>query len=88
VNMHRNKGKIDMNQDMINHLHNIGKAQYMIKELLQRDIFDTLSKHNDWWDSDDPIASEKLDDVRCTLNGIQYELWEIQEALSAPEDEE
>jgi len=74
---------------LIKHLHNIGKAQHMIKELLNRDIFDTLSKHNEWWGSEkDDEASEKLEDVRCTLNGIQYELWEIQEALSLPEDEE
>jgi hypothetical protein len=74
---------------LLTHLHNIGKAQYMIKELLQRDIFDTLSKHNDWWNCPvDEIANEKLEEARCQLSGIQYELWEIQEALSAPEDEE
>lgn len=78
-----------MNKELIAHLHNIGKAQHMIKELLKRDIFDTLNKHNEWWSCPvDEIANEKLEDVRCTLSGIQYELWEIQEALSLPEDEE
>lgn len=78
-----------MDSQLIKHLHNIGKAQLLVKQLLDKEIFETLSKHNEWWSSEkDEVASEKLDDVRCTLNGIQYELWEIQEALSAPEDEE
>jgi len=78
-----------MNKELIAHLHNIGKAQLLIKQLLDRDIFDTLSKHNEWWGSEtDEEASEKLEEARCQLNGIQYELWEIQEALSLPEDEE
>ena len=77
-----------MDSQLIKHLHNIGKAQLLVKQLLDKEIFETLSKHNEWWDSEDAIASDKLEDVRCTLNGIQYELWEIQEALSAPEDEE
>lgn len=78
-----------MNSQLIKHLHNIGKAQLLMRQLLDKEIFETLSKHNDWWSCPaDEIANEKLEDVRCTLSGIQYELWEIQEALSAPEDEE
>lgn len=78
-----------MHKDLIKHLHNIGKAQLLVKQLLDKEIFETLSKHNDWWvPCNLEEGFEKLDDVRCTLNGIQYELWEIQEALSLPEDEE
>lgn len=77
-----------MHKDLISHLHNIGKAQLLVKQLLSRDIFETLSKHNPWWDSEHETENEKLEEARCQLNGIQYELWEIQEALSLPEDEE
>lgn len=77
-----------MSKELINHLHNIGKAQWLIKQLLDRDIFDTMSKHNDYWHSAHEVEGDKLDDVRCQLSGIQSELWEIQEALSLQEDEE
>lgn len=76
-----------MDSQLIKHLHGVGQAQLRIKELLARDIFDTLSKHNPYWDSEHEAEGEKLEDARCALNGIQCELWEIQEALSAPEDD-
>ena len=77
-----------MNKHLIRHLHNVGQAQLRIKELLARDIFDTLSKHNPYWDSEHELEGEKLEEARCQLSGIQYELEAIQEALSLPEDEE
>ncbi len=77
-----------MNKALINHLHRVGHAQVMVKEVLNRAIFETLSKHNQWWvPGNMEEAFEKLDYVRRTLNGIQMELWEIQGALSLPEDE-
>jgi len=59
----------------------------MIEELLSRDIFEQIGKHNQYWNSEHEIECEKLEEARCQLNGILYAIYEIQEALRLPEEE-
>ena len=54
------------------HLQNVGRAEEKLMRLLEDAIFDTLSKHNDYWDTD------KLDDVRMKLSCIKEQLEDIQ----------
>jgi hypothetical protein len=50
----------------------IGRAQQKMREILDHEIFDTLSKHNPYWDHDtDSEVADKLDTIRRQLSGIQ-----------------
>lgn len=52
-----------------------GRAYEKIIRLCDEEIFETLSKHNEYWDS------EKLEEVRLKLNHIRDQLLEIHELL-------
>tara|TARA_R110000868_G_scaffold98868_1_gene272193 strand:- start:1492 stop:1719 length:228 start_codon:yes stop_codon:yes gene_type:complete len=59
----------------IDRLINIGRALEKISEILDRDIFDKLSKHDMIWE---PKTIEEcydfLDDLRCTISAINDDL--------------
>lgn len=50
-------------------------------------IFDMLSKHEPWWNSEHEIESDKLYDLRCMLMGIESKLLDIWTIANAKEDE-
>jgi hypothetical protein len=62
-------------RDIINKLMDVGKAQNKLEDLLENDIFENLSKHNPYWETDPDC--EKLDDCRRRLAVIKETLWEV-----------
>ena len=77
----------NLNNAIIKRLEDIGAARLLVKQLLDKEIFESTSKHNPYWDSEHEVESDKLDEARRTLIGVQMELWEIQEMLASPEEE-
>lgn len=67
-------------RSIIKHLQNIGKVEAAVGVILSDDIMFTLSKHNEWWDT------EKLEEVRLKLSWIKGQLEDIQGLLN-PESE-
>lgn len=70
-----------MDKELIKIVMNFGKAERLIEELLEDDIFTDLSKHNEYYDHPDEIISTKLEDLRCKLRMIQDKLQEIHEII-------
>ncbi len=56
-----------------------GKAQYLLQELINNEIFDSqfLSKHNPYFHSEDDELADKLDDLRRKFVFIQDKLSDI-----------
>lgn len=64
----------------INHLklvHNTGKAYAKLDGLIRHEMFDNLSKHNPYWDSEHEIESDKLHDIRMRLQTIQETISDV-----------
>ena len=64
----------------------VGRAQERVKDLLQEDIFERLSKHNPEWDSEYDKEAEVLENVRLKLCQIHDNLCTIMGILQ-PEGE-
>lgn len=55
----------------------LGRAQQQIIDLLDHDLFQDLSKHNPYFDSEHSPEADKLDDCRRRLQVIHDTLWDI-----------
>lgn len=65
---------------VINRLEDIGRAQVKLNAILEHDIFENLSKHNLYWQSEHELESVKLCSIRMQLSSINdslFELWEV-----------
>ena len=71
---------------ILQRLEDIGRAKQMIKSILDDDIFDTLSKHNPYWDSEHEVESEKLYDCRMKFGLVQDNLWGLYSILDKEEE--
>lgn len=66
---------------------NMGRAQEKISELLKHEVFDTLSKHNEYWDSQHEVEADKLDESRLRFSYIEGELHDIRALMNSAEDQ-
>jgi len=55
----------------------LGKAQMQVNEILDNEIFESLSKHDPSWHSSYEREAEKLDESRRALSSIQYQLFDL-----------
>lgn len=55
----------------------IGRAEKLVDKLLDNPLFDDLSKHNRYWDSEHEKEADLLHDIRCQLMSINEGLSEI-----------
>lgn len=76
-----NSESSDINNKIISKLQSIGRVEEKIRELASDDIFDDLSKHNDYFHSEHETESETLYDLRMQLSRIQDVLGEVLEIL-------
>lgn len=67
----------DLAKKMVSRIEDIGRAQGTLKMILDHEVFDRLSKHNPYWDSIDPDAAEKLDEIRRMLSCVSDNLWDL-----------
>lgn len=70
----------------ISRIEDIGRAREKLKTILDDDIFDTLSKHNPYWDSEYEVESDKLDDLRRKFSCFSETLWDLYGILHKEED--
>lgn len=66
----------------------IGRAQQQIIDLLDHDLFEDLSKHNPYFDSEHELEADKLEDCRRRLQFVHETLWNIVAMLEKPIDAE
>jgi len=72
---------------MINRLQDIGRAQQLLKSILDSEIFENLSKHSMFWHSDRCVDAEKLDDIRGRVVCLNDNLWDLWRILRMEEEE-
>ena len=61
---------------VIKYIKNIGVAEEKLRVVLDSDLFLNLSKHNPFWDSEDPLISEKLYDIRMKLSFLNDQIYD------------
>ena len=74
-------------KDVVNKLLKVGRAYQLIILLLDDDIFDSLSKHDPYWQDEDETVDDKLHQLRCKIQHMSDQLWDVI-ALIDTEDEE
>lgn len=67
-------------------LEDLGAVKEVMKEILSNEIFDDLSKHSTYWQSEHVKEDEKLHDIRLRLSCHQERLYDLQEILYRNEE--
>ena len=76
-----------MHKDLINFIKKVGVSEEMIRLILNDDVFNSLSKHNDYWcDLENPISDEKFHDLRLKLCWFQNQLETVIALLDLDEE--
>ena len=72
----------------IDRLINIGRALEKISDILDRDIFNNLSKHDIMWNAKTlEEAHDFLDELRCTISAINDDLSEAYFLIKKTDEE-
>lgn len=71
----------DVSKIMVDRIISLGRAQRLLKEIMSEDIFNGLSKHNVYWQSEHEKEYEKLDDTRRGLVGVYDSLCDLSDIL-------
>jgi hypothetical protein len=80
------KTEISLPKAMIEVIIRLGRAQQLLRHLLDDEIWDNLSKHNPKWESEHEREDEILHDVRIKLAFVNDHLHDICYLLQ-PENE-
>lgn len=76
-----------MYEAILNRIQDIGRAQEKLKSILDEDILEQHSKHDPYWHTDDlEIANDRLHDLRCKLNCLSDNLWDLWTILRKEEE--
>lgn len=70
-----------LEKEMIARIEDIGRAHEKLKHILDHDIFDTLSKHDPYWHSENEPESEKLHEIRMKVSFLHDSLGDLYEIL-------
>ena len=80
--------KTSLENEVLDRIESIGRAKEKLLDLSQMEIFDNLSKHNEYWDSNYEEEDEKLHDIRCTLGLISDRVADILSILYSRSDDD
>ena len=75
--MESEKHEICIGPAIVNAIVRLGRAQEVLKAILQDHIPDTISKHDEKWQSEYEREDEMLYDARVTLNALHDKLWDL-----------
>lgn len=75
-----------MSTAIISRLEDMGRARSRLSDILDDEIFDTLSKYNEYYHSEHEAEDEKLDELRRKLVCIKDNLWDLWAILRNDED--
>lgn len=64
-----------INKDTIRFIQNTGKAVVALREIVESSIFEYLSKHNPYWQSEHELEANKLNEIRITLNDLYDKIY-------------
>lgn len=73
--------KGDISTKMVDAVIRIGRAQEYLKSIIENQIFNNLSKHDQKWKSEHEKESELLDDTRMSLSCLSDNLWYLNTIL-------
>lgn len=77
------RDECELSKQMIERVSDIGRIEILLKEVMDSELFDDLSKHNPYWqDTDRAKAEDRLYEIRCRLSGIQDGLWSVMEIIN------
>ncbi len=76
-----NDYEVDPPDPLYKKLMDIGRAQQILSDLLKDEIWDDLSKHNPWWESQHAVEDDKLHTARSKLSYFNTLLWDIYDKI-------
>ncbi len=80
---------MSISNDHLSYLINVGKALHILEKVAKEDVFQDLSKHNEFWRSEETkhyeTVDEKLEAIRIRLSFIEDRLWDAISLLN-PQD--
>ena len=74
-------------KDVVNKLLKVGRAYQLIILLLDDDIFDSLSKHDPYWQDEDEAVDDKLHQLRGKIQNMSDQLWDVIALIDTEEEE-
>jgi hypothetical protein len=77
-----------LSEKMIKRIEDLGRAESLLKNVLEHSIFESLSKHNPYFHSEHELESDRLYDIRCTLGCIHDNLWGVWAILKGQDESE
>ncbi len=78
----------DLPTTILKRIECIGRAQEKLDDLFNHDLFDSLSKHDPYWDLHHEPEADRLHDIRWKLSYIHDKIAAIIEVLSWEDQEE
>ena len=73
----------ELARQMIDKISDIGRIEILLKEVLDNELFDDLSKHNPYWqDTEQAKAEDRLYQIRWKLSAIKDGLWSVMEVIN------
>jgi len=79
--------EISLSKAMIDVVIRVGRAQGVLKRVMDNDLFDNLSKHNLEWQSEHLREGEMLQSIRVRLSCLLDDVYEVRNILMAERDE-
>jgi len=73
--------------ELIHKLQDIGRIEEKLLNLTEDQIFENLSKHDEYWSCEDPDTSDKLDELRMKFGYINDKIWDIISIIRKDEQE-
>ena len=67
---------------LLRRIEDIGRAREILSGIMDMDVFDDLSKHNQYWESEHEKESDKLFEIRMKISHLQDGLGNLYEILS------
>lgn len=74
-----------LEQAIIRKIQSIGSAHTQLKSILESPLFEHLSKHDPYWNSDSEEIADKLYEIRCQINCLHDNLWDTISTLVGDE---
>lgn len=74
-------------QFLISRIEDIGRCREKLSIIINDDIFETLSKHNPFWESVYEKEGEKLEELRFKFRQLQDSLLSLQNILENQHDD-
>lgn len=76
-----------MDKNKVKYLVSVGQGLEKLLSVVDDDIWNDLSKHSTYWDSEHEKEADKLDDIRRSLSFLNEQLWDVVSCLKSFEED-